>query len=63
MGRSGTGSAGSSFDADNGDFPGVPYTMADFNGCDTCPECCCIQVYTRIFVVKLRYNNTIEIPI
>lgn len=50
MGRAGTGSGGSSFDADEGEFPGVPYTMADFNGCDTCPDCCCINVIIFILL-------------
>ena len=31
LGRSGTGTAGSSFNSDNYDFPGVPYTKEHFN--------------------------------
>lgn len=31
LGRSGTGTAGSSFNSDNYEFPGVPYSRADFN--------------------------------
>ena len=31
LGRSGTGSGGSNFNSDNYEFPGVPYSQADFN--------------------------------
>ena len=56
MGRSGQGTAGTNFDADNGDFPGVPYSMSNFNGCETCPECCCIQVsFFFIFICHLQH--------
>ena len=34
--RSGTGSAGSYFDSDALDFPGVPYTPEDFTPADMC---------------------------
>lgn len=33
----GTGTGGSTFDARNLDFPGVPYSRSDFNDENTCP--------------------------
>ncbi|KAA0192642.1 hypothetical protein HAZT_HAZT001198 [Hyalella azteca] len=36
LGRSGTGSGGSSFDSDQHDFPGVPYTDVDFTPREMC---------------------------
>ena len=38
LGRSGIGSAGSSFDSDAHDFPGVPFTVEDFTPRDMCPS-------------------------
>ncbi|XP_050739705.1 alpha-amylase-like [Eriocheir sinensis] len=38
LGRSGTGSGGSSFNADNLDFPGVPFSSSDFTPRDMCPS-------------------------
>ncbi|XP_064105510.1 alpha-amylase-like [Macrobrachium nipponense] len=38
IGQSGTGSGGSSFNADNRDFPGVPYGYNDFTPRDQCPS-------------------------
>ncbi|XP_069188090.1 alpha-amylase [Procambarus clarkii] len=38
LGRSGQGSGGSSFNADNLDFPGVPYSNLDFTPRDLCPS-------------------------
>ncbi|CAG0902207.1 unnamed protein product [Darwinula stevensoni] len=38
LGRSGIGTAGSSFDSDAHDFPGVPFTVADFTPRDMCPS-------------------------
>ncbi|KAK3725760.1 hypothetical protein RRG08_011494 [Elysia crispata] len=37
-GRSGTGSAGSSFNSDKRDFPGVPFTVQDFHTRAECPS-------------------------
>ena len=36
LGRSGTGSAGSPFDSDSHDFPGVPYGPDDFTPSELC---------------------------
>ncbi|XP_067663291.1 alpha-amylase-like [Haliotis asinina] len=38
LGRSGTGTAGSSFNSDNLDFPGVPYRREHFNDRSKCPS-------------------------
>ncbi|KAJ8298305.1 hypothetical protein KUTeg_024836, partial [Tegillarca granosa] len=38
LGRKGTGSGGTSFDADNYDFPGVPYRREHFNSRSKCPS-------------------------
>ncbi|XP_042220003.1 alpha-amylase-like [Homarus americanus] len=38
LGRSGQGSGGSSFNADNRDFPGVPYSSLDFTPRSMCPS-------------------------
>ncbi|XP_064112997.1 alpha-amylase-like isoform X2 [Macrobrachium nipponense] len=38
VGRQGKGSAGSSFNSDNRDFPGVPYTAEHFTPRDICPS-------------------------
>ncbi|XP_012937880.2 alpha-amylase [Aplysia californica] len=38
LGRKGTGTAGSSFDSDKRDFPGVPFTKPNFNSRDDCPS-------------------------
>ncbi|KAK8405762.1 hypothetical protein O3P69_001926 [Scylla paramamosain] len=38
LGRRGTGSAGTAFDSDKLDFPGVPYTAEDFTPKDLCPS-------------------------
>ncbi|CAG0879313.1 unnamed protein product [Darwinula stevensoni] len=38
LGRSGTGTAGSSFDSDAHDFPGVPFSRGDFTPRDMCPS-------------------------
>lgn len=46
VGRAGVGTGGSEFDSDAGSFPGVPYIMENFNGCETCPSCCCINSWT-----------------
>lgn len=43
MGRAGLGTGGTEFDADAGHFPGVPYTMDNFNDCSDCSHCCCID--------------------
>ncbi|PAA52154.1 hypothetical protein BOX15_Mlig014993g1 [Macrostomum lignano] len=51
-GRSGKGSGGSDFDADEMHFPAVPYTIADFNGCGGCPACCCINSWTDVAQVR-----------
>ena len=53
MGRKGHGSGGSSFNSDKGDFPGVPFTMNDFNGCSKCPACCCINRFVSFDLIKL----------
>ena len=36
--RSGTGTAGTQFDGGTMDFPGVPYTSANFNPRSKCPS-------------------------
>ncbi|XP_069940254.1 alpha-amylase A-like isoform X4 [Cherax quadricarinatus] len=38
LGRSGYGSGGTTFNADQLDFPGVPYTSVDFTPQDLCPS-------------------------
>lgn len=38
LGRSGQGSGGSSFNADNLDFPGVPFSSLDFTPREMCPS-------------------------
>lgn len=38
LGRKGTGSGGTSYDADNYDFPGVPYRREHFNSRSKCPS-------------------------
>nr|AWU67110.1 putative alpha-amylase [Crangon crangon] len=38
LGRQGVGSAGTSFNSDNLDFPGVPYTPEDFTPREMCPS-------------------------
>ena len=52
-GRSGTGSAGSSFNADNLDFPGVPYSRGNFHSCDRCPGGCNINSWTDTTQVRI----------
>ena len=47
-GREGIGSGGSSFKTDDGNFPGVPFTMPDFNDCKNCPGGCSINRYEFI---------------
>ena len=49
MGRSSDdepASGGSEYDADEGHYPAVPFTMNDFNTCDGCTGCCCINSWT-----------------
>ena len=41
-------SGGSDYDADLGHFPSVPYEMSDFNTCDGCTGCCCINSWTDL---------------
>ena len=53
MGRSGTGTGGTEFDADLGHFPGVPYEMDNFNDCSNCPSCCCINAWTDTTAVSV----------
>ena len=38
LGRTGQGIGGSSFNSDEHDFPGVPYTVDDFNPRSKCPS-------------------------
>ncbi|KAK3600013.1 hypothetical protein CHS0354_012680 [Potamilus streckersoni] len=38
LGRTGTGTAGSTFNSDNYDFPGVPFSRQHFNMRDRCPS-------------------------
>jgi hypothetical protein len=38
LGRKGVGTGGTSFDSDNHDFPGVPYTKEEFTPRDLCPS-------------------------
>jgi len=52
LGRSGTGTNGTYFNADLGDFPGVPYTSSDFHDCTNCGGCCCINAWTDIDMVR-----------
>ncbi|XP_076311371.1 alpha-amylase-like isoform X1 [Tachypleus tridentatus] len=52
MGRSGIGTAGSSFNADAHSFPGVPYSFSDFNDCSSCSDCCCIDSWTDFARVR-----------
>jgi alpha-amylase len=52
MGREGTGIGGGEYDADNGSFPDVPYTMDNFNGCENCPDCCCINDWNSHQMVR-----------
>ena len=40
------------YDADEGYFPDVPYTMDNFNDCDGCPDCCCINQWTGHDMVR-----------
>jgi alpha-amylase len=43
--RTGTGTGGTEYDGESGSYPGVPYTMSDFNTCDNCGGCCCINAW------------------
>lgn len=54
LGRSGTGTNGTYFlsDVDDADFPGVPYTGADFHDCTNCGGCCCINQWTDHTMVR-----------
>ena len=47
MGRSGVGTGGTEFDADSGHYPGVPYEMDNFNDCENCGGCCCVDSWTH----------------
>lgn len=38
LGREGVGSAGTTYDSDDRDFPGVPYTAGDFTPRELCPS-------------------------
>lgn len=51
-GRSGIGTGGSAYDADAGNFPGVPYTIDDFNDCSNCGGCCCINAWQDAAMVR-----------
>ena len=63
MGRSGYGTGGTYFDADAGDFPGVPYEMSNFNDCSDCPQCCCINAWTDLVAVNtLKLKNIFKYP-
>ena len=50
------GSAGSTFStlANEMDFPGVPFTTDDFNGCENCGGCCCINAWQDHEMVSSR---------
>jgi len=52
VGRQGTGTGGSYFESSNGHFPAVPYTMDNFNSCDGCTGCCCINSWTDLTMVR-----------
>ena len=52
VGRTGTGIGGGVYDSDAGHFPDVPYTIDNFNGCETCPACCCINQWTDHAMVR-----------
>ena len=62
MGREGYGTAGSYYNADEGDFPGVPYTMTDFHDCSHCGGCCCVDSWTDFDRVrKCRLEGLIDL--
>jgi len=43
--RNGLGTGGSQYDGGAASYPAVPYTAADFNTCDNCGGCCCINAW------------------
>ena len=66
-GQRGVGSAGSSFDVDQYDFPGVPYTADDFTSSSLCtsldgetnpvrPKCCHRSFHVN-FTRRGRWNQ------
>ena len=50
-GKNGTGDAGSTFDVDQLDFPGVPFTEEHFTPCDLCPSPDCIYLHSILFIL------------
>ena len=44
-GRNGTGDAGSHYDSDELDFPGVPFSSQHFTPCELCPSDDCANCY------------------
>lgn len=52
MSRSGTGTAGTPYNGTTESYPGVPYSSGDFNTCDNCGGCCCINAWQDVNMVR-----------
>jgi len=61
--RSGIGSGGSEFVAEDGHFPGVPYSMGHFHSCQECGSgCCCVDSWTDMNRVRVcRLSGLIDL--
>lgn len=50
--RKGVGTGGSEYNGETASFPAVPYSQSDFNTCQNCGGCCCINAWMDTNMVR-----------